>query len=199
MKLLEDRIREDGIVLGGDVLRVDSFINQQIDTELLDQMADVWIDHFKGEKITKVMTIESSGIAIAYPVAFKLGVPLVFAKKAKTLNLGDDVYTAQVRSYTQQVVRTSLVEKRFLNEGDRVLLVDDFLANGFAMEGLISICQQAGAEPVGICIAIEKGFQEGGKKLRAEGWRVDSLAIVESMDEKDNSIVFRRSEFEKAE
>ncbi len=190
MKLLEARILEDAIVLPGAVLRVDSFINQQIDTELLEQMADEWVEHFKDKEINKVLTIESSGIAIAYPVARKLNVPLVFAKKAKTLNVGDDVYTAQVRSYTQQTIRTSLVEKRFLNADDNVLLVDDFLANGFAMEGLISICEQAGATPVGICIAIEKGFQEGGKNLRDQGWIVDSLAIIESMDPENNSVTF---------
>lgn len=190
MKILEERILEDAIVLPGAVLRVDSFINQQIDTELLELMADEWVEHFKDKEINKVLTIESSGIAIAYPVARKLNVPLVFAKKAKTLNVGDDVYTAQVRSYTQQTIRTSLVEKRFLHEHDKVLLVDDFLANGFAMDGLLSICEQAGATPVGICIAIEKGFQEGGKNLREQGWIVDSLAIVESMDPENNSVVF---------
>lgn len=191
MEILKDRIRKDGIVLEGDVLRVDSFINQQIDTKLINEMAKVWVDHFKDVEINKVLTIESSGIAIAYPVADLLGVPLVFAKKAKTLNIGHDVYTAQVRSYTQKKIKTSLVEKKYLGPEDKVLLVDDFLANGFAMEGLISVCQQAGAQPVGICIAIEKGFQNGGKTLREQGYIVDSLVIIESMDPESNEIIFR--------
>lgn len=191
MKLLEERIRKDGFVKPGAVLRVDSFINQQIDTALLDQMAEEWIRHFDGQKITKVMTIESSGIAIAYPVARGLGVPMIFAKKAKTLNLGNDVYTAQVESYTQQKIRTALVEKRFLGPDDSVLLVDDFLANGAAMAGLLDIVRQAGAKVVGICIAIEKGFQPGGATLREQGYDVQSLAIVESMDDETGEIVFR--------
>ena len=191
MRLLEERIRKEGIVLPGAVLRVDSFINQQIDTELLECMAAEWAAHFRDRNVTKVMTIESSGIAIAYPLARTLGVPLIFAKKAKTLNVANDVYTANVRSYTQQKVRTALVEKRFLAEGDRVLLADDFLANGYAMQGLLSILQQAGAVPVGICVAIEKGFQDGGRMLRESGYDVMSLAIVESMDSATGEICFR--------
>ncbi len=178
-------------MLPGAVLRVDSFINQQIDTELLECMAAEWAAHFRDRNVTKVMTIESSGIAIAYPLARTLGVPLIFAKKAKTLNVANDVYTANVRSYTQQKVRTALVEKRFLAEGDRVLLADDFLANGYAMQGLLSILQQAGAVPVGICVAIEKGFQDGGRMLRESGYDVMSLAIVESMDSATGEICFR--------
>lgn len=191
MRLLEERIRKEGVVLPGAVLRVDSFINQQIDTELLECMAAEWVAHFRDRNVTKVMTIESSGIAIAYPLARTLGVPLIFAKKAKTLNVANDVYTANVRSYTQQKVRTALVEKRFLAEGDRVLLADDFLANGYAMQGLLSILQQAGAVPVGICVAIEKGFQDGGRMLRESGYDVMSLAIVESMDSATGEICFR--------
>lgn len=191
MKVLHDRILKEGIVLPGDVLRVDSFINQQIDTQLIDQMAEVWYEKYRGCEITKVLTIESSGIAIAYPLARLFKVPLIFAKKAKTLNLGNDVYTAEVRSYTQQKVRKTLVEKRFLNPADKVLLVDDFLANGFAMEGLLSIIDQAGAQAVGICIAIEKGYQEGGSLLRAKGYSVDSLAIIDAMDEVNNTITIR--------
>ncbi|MDY3051764.1 MAG: xanthine phosphoribosyltransferase [Ndongobacter sp.] len=191
MRLLEERIRKEGVVLPGAVLRVDSFINQQIDTELLECMAAEWAAHFRDRNVTKVMTIESSGIAIAYPLARTLGVPLIFAKKAKTLNVANDVYTANVRSYTQQKVRTALVEKRFLAEGDRVLLADDFLANGYAMQGLLSILQQAGAVPVGICVAIEKGFQDGGRMLRESGYDVVSLAIVESMDSATGEICFR--------
>ncbi len=194
MKELEDRIRREGIVLPGDVLRVDSFINQQIDCEILEKMAQEWTKAFAKEKITKVVTIESSGIAIAYPVARMLKVPLVFAKKAKSLNLGKDVYTAQVRSYTQQKVRTSLIEKRFLNKDDRVLLVDDFLANGFAMKGLLSILDQAGAHCVGIAVAIEKGYQGGGDELRRAGYPVHSLAIVEKMDEESGEIFFRSAD-----
>lgn len=190
MESLEKRIREEGIVLPGSVLRVDSFINQQIDTQLVDAMAEEWVRCFEGVQIDKVMTIESSGIAIGFPLAKRLGVPLIFAKKAKTLNLGDDVYTASVRSYTQQKVRTALVEKRFLKEGDRVLLVDDFLANGYAMEGLLSILGQAKAQAVGICIAVEKGFQAGGRALREAGYPVNSLAIVKSMDWRTGEIEF---------
>lgn len=190
MKELKERIRREGIIRPGNVLRVDSFLNQQIDPCLLEAMAKEWVEAFQGEEIDKVLTIESSGIAIAYPVARMLGVPLVFAKKAMTLNMGDDVYTSRVHSYTGQKTRNALVEKRYLLEGERVLLVDDFLANGFAMLGLLSILEQAGAKPVGICIAVEKGFQKGGKILREAGYRVRSLAIVKSMDAEKNEIVF---------
>lgn len=191
MRLLEERIRKEGVVLPGAVLRVDSFINQQIDTELLEHMAAEWVAHFKDRGVTKVMTIESSGIAIAYPLARALGVPLIFAKKAKTLTVANDVYTANVKSYTQQKIRTALVEKRFLTAEDRVLLADDFLANGYAMQGLLSILRQAGAIPVGICVAIEKGFQDGGRMLREAGYDVMSLAIVASMDSATGEIHFR--------
>lgn len=193
MKELQDRIRKEGLVMASDVLRVDSFINQQIDTVLLDKMAKVWYEEFKEEPITKVLTIESSGIAIAYPVARLFEVPMIFAKKARTLNLGDDVYSSEVRSYTQQKVRTALVEKRFLSEKDHVLLVDDFLAQGLAMKGLLSILDQAGASLAGICIAVEKGFQDGGDYLRKQGYHLRSLAIVDAMDPTNNEIVFRHA------
>lgn len=190
MELLENRIKEDGEVLPGNILKVSNFLNHQIDVSLLDKLGDEFHRLFENSKITKVLTIESSGIAIAYPVAQKFGVPLVFAKKNKSANVNDDVYSTNVFSYTHNQNYTVVVAKKYLSKDDRILLVDDFLANGKALNGLIEIVEKAGAKVEGICIAIEKGFQDGGKLLRERGYRVESLAIVDKME--DGKIQFRK-------
>ena len=189
MNFLEQKILTDGAVKPGDVLKVDSFLNHQLDIRLLDQMGKEISRRYAGETITKVLTIESSGIAIACSVARELDVPVVFAKKAQSVNLDGEMYVAEVDSYTHKKRNLVIVSKKYLHPEDRVLIVDDFLANGCALQGLISIVDAADAEVVGCGIAIEKGFQEGGHRLRNLGYRVESLAIIESMD--DNSITFR--------
>ncbi len=181
MQLLEERIRRDGIVAPGNVLRVDSFINHQMDMELMNAMADELCRLFAAEGVQRVLTVEASGIGIACLVALKLGVPMVFAKKSKTSNIPDTVYTATVKSYTHGNVNQIMVSKEFLPAGERVLLIDDFLAQGEALEGLRSLVEQAGSTAVGAGILIEKAFQDGGKRLRGEGLRVESLARVASM------------------
>ena len=191
MNFLEERIVKDGIVKQGNVLKVDSFLNHQMDIQLLDQIGAEIKRRFAGEKITKVLTIESSGIAIACSVARELGVPMVFAKKAQSVNLDGEMYVAEVESYTGKRKNLVIVSKKFLNSQDRVLLVDDFLANGCALQGLISIVEDAEAEVAGCAIAIEKGFQEGGHRIRNLGYRLESLAIVESMDPETGAITFR--------
>ena len=191
MNFLEERIMRDGIVKEGNILKVDSFLNHQMDPALLDMIGEELYRRFADEKITKVLTIEASGIAVAYPVARCFGVPMVFAKKAKSLNVGNDVYTAEVESFTHKCTNRVIVSKKFLGAGERVLIVDDFLANGCALKGLISIVEAAGAEVAGIGIAIEKGFQAGGDAIRSLGYRLESLAIVESMDAAQKTIVFR--------
>ena len=188
MKLLEDRILSDGKVLPGGILKVDNFLNHQIDTALLYEMAQELHRLFGDEGITKVLTIEASGIAIAAVTGYVFGCPLVFAKKSKTKNISDNVYSAQVESFTHGNTNTVLVSKDYLNSGDRVLIVDDFLATGAALVGLKSLCEQAGATVVGAGIAIEKVFQGGGDALRAQGLRVESLARIASMS--DDSLVF---------
>jgi len=188
MKLLEDRILSDGKVLPGGILKVDNFLNHQIDTALLYEMAQELHRLFGDEGITKVLTIEASGIAIAAVTGYVFGCPLVFAKKSKTKNISDNVYSAQVESFTHGNTNTVLVSKDYLSSGDRVLIVDDFLATGAALVGLKSLCEQAGATVVGAGIAIEKVFQGGGDALRAQGLRVESLARIASMS--DDSLVF---------
>lgn len=192
MQLLEERILRDGKVREGNVLKVDSFLNHQMDIQLFEAMGKEFKRLFDGEDISKILTIEASGIGIACVVAQSFGVPVVFAKKGKTKNIAGDVYRSQVESYTHGGVYDIIVSKDYLTKEDRVLLIDDFLANGKALEGLIDIVNEAGATLVGAGIAVEKGFQPGGKKLRDAGVHLESLAIVESMDEKTGKIVFRK-------
>ena len=191
MNFLEERILRDGIVKEGNVLKVDSFLNHQMDIELLDEIGKEFHRRFANKKITKVLTIEASGIAIAYSVARCFGVPMVFAKKAKSINIDGEMYTAEVESFTHKNKNKVIVSKRFLSADDHILIVDDFLANGCALQGLISISEAAGATVEGIGIVIEKGFQYGGRSIRNLGYQLESLAIVESMDADNKTIVFR--------
>ena len=191
MNFLEERIAEDGIVKAGNVLKVDSFLNHQMDVTLMEEIGREFYRRFSHKKITKVLTIETSGIAVAYPVAREFGVPLVFAKKAKSVNIDGDVYMAEVESFTHKTKNQVIVSKRFLSEDDHLLIIDDFLANGCALMGLISIVQSAGATVEGLGIAIEKGFQTGGTVIRNLGYHLESLAIVDAMDETTGEIVFR--------
>ena len=191
MNFLEERILKDGIVKEGNVLKVDSFLNHQMDVKLLDQIGEEFYRRFAGLSITKVLTIEASGIAIAYAVARCFGVPMVFAKKAKSINIDGDMYTAEVESFTHKNKNQVIVSKKFLSSDDRLLIIDDFLANGCALQGLISIAEAAGASVEGIGIVIEKGFQFGGRSIRNLGYRLESLAIVESMDAETKTVVFR--------
>ena len=189
MKLLEEKIASEGIAIGTDILKVDMFLNHQMDVELLDEMGKEFKRLFENCGATKVVTIESSGIAIAVFVAKYMGLPALFAKKAKHKNVGDDVYSANGYSYTHGKDYTMIVSKKYLNKGDKVLIIDDFMAGGNACNALINIINQAGAEVAGIGIAIEKGFQPGGQALREKGYNVRSLAIVNSMN--DGEITFR--------
>lgn len=193
MKLLEDRIRKDGKIKGGDVLKVDSFLNHQMDIALFGEMGKEFHRLFGSEGVTKILTIESSGIGIACVAAQYFGVPVLFAKKNQTKNIAGDVYTSRVESFTHGRVYEIRVAKEFLRPEDRVLIIDDFLANGSALLGLIQLVKAAGACLVGAGIAVEKGFQPGGDLVRATGVRVESLAIIESMDE-DTGVVFRHPE-----
>lgn len=189
MKLLEDKIQNEGIAIGTDILKVDMFLNHQMDVELLDEMGKEFKRLFKNCGATKVVTIESSGIAIAVFAAKYLGLPALFAKKSKHKNVGDDVYSANSYSFTHGREYTMIVSRKYLNKGDKVLIIDDFLAGGNACNALIDIIDQAGAEIVGIGIAIEKGFQPGGQALREKGYNLRSLAIIDEM--KDGKITFR--------
>ncbi len=191
MNFLEERILRDGIVKPGNVLKVDSFLNHQMDVALMDQIGEEFHRRFSDLPITKVLTIEASGIAIAYGVARAFGVPMVFAKKAKSINIDGEVYIAQVESFTHKNKNQVIVSKRFLSPEDRVLIVDDFLANGCALQGLISIAEAAGAKVEGLGIVIEKGFQIGGRVIRNLGYRLESLAIVDAMDPQTGHITFR--------
>ena len=191
MNCVEERILKDGIVKTGNVLKVDSFLNHQIDVVLLDEIAQEFLRRFAGNTITKVLTIEASGIAIACAVARLLGVPVVFAKKSKSVNLDGESYVAEVESFTHKKTNQVIVSKKYLNEEDRVLIVDDFLANGCALQGLISLVDAAGAEVVGCGIVIEKGFQEGGHRIRNLGFHLESLAIIDAMDDETGGITFR--------
>ena len=191
MNFLEERILRDGVVKSGNVLKVDNFLNHQIDVALLDQIGREFKDRFADCPITKVLTIESSGIAIACAVAREFGVPVVFAKKSKSVNLDGEMYVAEVESFTHKNTNQVVVAKKFISPQDHVLIVDDFLANGCALQGLISIVDSADATVEGLGIVIEKGFQEGGYRLRNLGYRLESLAIVESIDPETGAITFR--------
>jgi len=194
MQLLKARIRKDGKIKAGNVLKVDSFLNHQMDIALFQEIGRELKRRFADVEINKILTIEASGIGIACVVAESFGVPVVFAKKTKTKNIAGDVYTSQVESFTHGRVYDIIVSKEFLGKGDKVLLIDDFLANGKALEGLAQLVKDSGAELVGAGIVIEKGFQVGGDAIRSQGIRLESLAIVESMDEETGMIVFRDEE-----
>ena len=191
MNFLEVRIVKDGIVKEGNVLKVDSFLNHQMDIDLFNQMGEEFKKRFEGKNINKIVTIEASGIGIACVVAQHFGVPVVFAKKSKSINIEGDMYIAEVESFTHKCKNQVIVSKKFLNEDDHVLVIDDFLANGCALQGLISIINQAGGTVEGIGIAIEKGFQVGGNIIRNLGYQLESLAIVEDMDAETGKITFR--------
>ena len=191
MQLLESRIIKDGKVFPGNVLKVDSFLNHQLDVDLLDKIGLEMKGLFQDSGVTKILTIEASGIGVGCLVARHFNCPLLFAKKSKTLNIKGDVYTSKVESFTHQCTYDIIVSKDFLNENDTVLIVDDFLAKGNALNGLIDIVNQSGARLAGCGIAIEKGYQGGGDNLRAKGIRVESMAIVEEMDDKTGEIIFR--------
>lgn len=191
MKLLEDRIRKDGIIREGNVLKVDSFINHQMDIKLFEEMAKEWKRLFANKKINKILTIEASGIGIAAIVAREFNVPVVFAKKSKSINLDDNNFSTKIQSFTHSKIYDVIVSKKFLSPEDHILIIDDFLANGCALLGLTDLVESAGATVEGIGIAIEKGFQQGGKIIREKGYQLESLAIVESMNAADNTITFR--------
>ena len=191
MNFLEERIRKDGIDKPGHILKVDSFLNHQMDIALLDEIGREFKRRFSDVPVTKVLTIEASGIAIAYPVAREFGVPMVFAKKSKSINIEGEMYVAEVESFTHKNKNQVIVSKKFLSPDDHVLIIDDFLANGCALQGLISITESAGATVEGLGIAVEKGFQIGGKIIRNLGYRLESLAIVDAMDPETGAITFR--------
>ena len=192
MNFLEERIVKDGIVKEGNVLKVDSFLNHQMDIALFNQMGEEFKKRFTGKEINKILTIEASGIGIACVVAQHFQVPVVFAKKSKSINIDGDMYVAEVESFTHRCNNQVIVSKKFLGPEDKVLIIDDFLANGCALQGLIQIVQSAGGSVEGIGIAIEKGFQTGGRMIRNLGYQLESLAIVESMDATTGSITFRQ-------
>ena len=192
MKLLEEKIQKEGEVLGDDILRVDSFVSHQVDLPLMEELGKDMAEHFRGQGVTKVFTIESSGIAPAVFTARALGVPLVILKKQNAENLGTEVWQTEVVSYTKDTSYRLTLAKNYISDADHVLIVDDFLANGCALEGLLEIVREAGATAEGIGIAVEKGFQKGGDLIRAKGIRLESLAIVESMDAETGEIRFRR-------
>lgn len=194
MNFLEERIIKDGIVKPGNVLKVDAFLNHQMDISLLDEIGHEFHRRFADCPITKVLTIEASGIAIAYPVASAFGVPMVFAKKSKSINIDGEMYVAEVESFTHKNKNQVVVSKRFLGPEDHVLIIDDFLANGCALQGLISIVESAGATVEGLGIAVEKGFQIGGRVIRNLGYRLESLAIVDAMDDETREITFRKQD-----
>ena len=191
MNFLEERIQKDGVVKEGSVLKVDSFLNHQMDIELFEKMGEEWKRRFAGKPINKVVTIEASGIGIACIVAKYFGTPVVFAKKSKSINIDGDMYVAEVESFTHKCKNQVIVSKKFLSPDDHVLIIDDFLANGCALQGLISIVNSAGATVEGIGVAIEKGFQIGGQTIRNLGYQLESLAIVDAMDAETGSITFR--------
>ncbi len=192
MNILEERIRKDGIINDNQVLKVDSFLNHQMDVALFKQMGEEWKRRFADVPITKILTIEASGIGIACIVSECFNVPVVFAKKSRTINIEGDMYTAQVESFTHKCTNQIMVSKKFLGPEDHILIIDDFLANGCALQGLISVVSQAHATLEGIGIAIEKGFQNGGQIIRNLGYRLESLAIIESMDGATGQITFRK-------
>ena len=191
MQLLEERIRRDGVVKEGNVLKVDSFLNHQMDVELFDAMAEEWARLFRDCGVNKILTIEASGIGIACIAAQHFDVPVVFAKKSQSINLDGEMYVAEVESFTHKCINHVIVAQKFLGPEDHVLIIDDFLANGCALQGLIQIVQSAGATVEGIGIAIEKGFQSGGRIIRNLGYQLESLAIVDGMDAETGRIDFR--------
>ncbi len=192
MKLLEDRIRKDGVIQEGNVLKVDSFLNHQMDIDLINEIGKEFFRRFSDAGVSKILTIEASGIGIACIAAQYFHVPVVFAKKNKTKNIAGDVFTAKVESFTHGKTYDIMVSRQFLGPKDRILLIDDFLANGKALEGLANIVQESGAFLAGAGIVIEKGFQPSGRLLRERGIRLESLAVVESMDEKAGELIFRQ-------
>ena len=194
MKLLEERIRKDGVVKPGNILKVDSFLNHQMDVELFNKMGEEFKRLYADAPITKILTIEASGIGIACITAQHFHVPVVFAKKAQSVNLDGEIYSTKIESFTHKRTYDVIVSKKFLSKEDHILVIDDFLANGCAVNGLIDLIRSAGAEVEGVGIAVEKGFQTGGKLIRDKGIRVESLAIIESMDAKTGEIVFRRQD-----
>lgn len=194
MQLLEERIRRDGIVKPGNVLKVDSFLNHQMDVKLFEEMGKEFRRLFPSDKINKILTIEASGIGIACITARYFQVPVVFAKKSQSINLDGEQYTTKIESFTHKRVYDVIVARKFLVKDDHVLIIDDFLANGCAVAGLIDLVESAGASIEGVGIAIEKGFQEGGALLRGKGIRVESLAIVDSMNAETGEIIFRPSD-----
>lgn len=194
MKLLEEKILKDGVIKSGNVLKVDSFLNHQIDVPFVAELGKELQRQFADRPINKILTIEASGIGIACVAAMYFNVPVVFAKKSSGSNMDKDVYFTQIYSYTHSKMNDVVVSKRFLSKDDHVLIIDDFLANGCALEGLIDIVRQSGGTVEGVGVAVEKGFQGGGDKLRAAGVNLHSLAIIESMDAKTNSVVFRQEE-----
>ena len=191
MNFLEERIVKDGIVKEGNILKVDSFLNHQMDTQLFRQMGEEFKKRFDGKPINKILTIEASGIGIACVVAMSFNVPVVFAKKSKSVNIDGDMFVTEVESFTHKNKNQVIVSKKFLSPDDHVLIIDDFLANGCALQGLISIVKSAGASVEGIGIAVEKGFQTGGQVIRNLGYHLESLAIVDSMDAATGEIKFR--------
>jgi xanthine phosphoribosyltransferase len=192
MKLLEERIRKDGVVKPGEILKVDSFLNHQMDVDLFNKLGEEFKRLFADRPVNKILTIEASGIGIACVTAQHFHVPVVFAKKAKSVNLDGEMYTTKIESFTHKRTYDVIVAKKFLSEEDHVLIIDDFLANGCAVNGLIDLIMSAGATVEGVGIVIEKGFQQGGRILRQKGIRVESLAIIESMDDRTGEIVFRQ-------
>ncbi|MCR5302288.1 MAG: xanthine phosphoribosyltransferase [Lachnospiraceae bacterium] len=192
MKLLEDRIRKDGNIKAGNVLKVDSFLNHQIDIKLLNEMGKELKRVFSDVEVTKILTIEASGIAIAAIAAQYFEVPVVFAKKSVSINIDGSVYSTKIESFTHKRIYDVIVSKKYLSAEDKILVVDDFLANGCAVDGLIDLIEESGAQLQGVGIAIEKGFQEGGKRLRGRGVRVESLAIIDAMNDETGEIVFRQ-------
>ena len=191
MNFLEERIQKDGIVKEGNVLKVDSFLNHQMDIKLFRQMGEEWKKRFADANINKILTIEASGIGIACIAAEYVDAPVVFAKKSKSINIEGDMYIAEVESFTHKNINQIIVSKKFLSSEDHLLIIDDFLANGCALQGLISIAEEAGATVEGLGIVIEKGFQIGGKVIRNLGYRLESLAIVDAMDPETGEITFR--------
>ncbi len=191
MNFLEERITRDGVVKEGGVLKVDSFLNHRMDIDLFEEMGREFKNRFADKEINKILTIEASGIGIACIAARHFGVPVVFAKKSQSINIDGDVYLAEVESFTHKRTNQVIVSKKFINKGDKVLIIDDFLANGCALKGLISIAEAAGASVEGIGIAVEKGFQPGGKIIRDMGYDLESLAIVDGMNADTGEVIFR--------
>ena len=191
MNFLEERIARDGVVKPGNVLKVDSFLNHQMDIVLIEKIAKEFKRRFGDQRGDKVLTIEASGIGIAILVAREFGVPMVFAKKAKSVNLDGEMYVAEVESFTHKKTNMVIVSKKYLKTGENVLVIDDFLANGCALQGLISIVESADANVVGCGIVVEKGFQDGGHRIRNLGYRLESLAIIDAMDAESGTVTFR--------